>query len=63
MVSNTDRLALSPAEVAATLGISLNAAYSLIREKRIPAVRLGRRWVVPRRELEAMLSENCDKEG
>ncbi len=36
-----DRLALRPAEVATTLGISRSKAYALIASGSIPSIRLG----------------------
>lgn len=42
-------------EVARLLGISRAHAYELIRIGRVPAIRLGRRVVVPRRSLDEFL--------
>lgn len=36
-------------EVATLLGINLGVTYQLIRQGEIPAKRLGKRWIVPRR--------------
>lgn len=49
------RLTLTVEEVAVVLGISRGLAYELVRRGEIPALRLGRRVVVPVRALEAML--------
>lgn len=46
---------LSVPEAAAELGISRNLAYQLAREGVIPSIRLGRRVVVPRVALDALL--------
>lgn len=40
-------LALTPEEVAERLGLSLDTTYRLLRERRISAKRVGRRYVVP----------------
>lgn len=49
---------LSVTETARQLGISRSHAYDLIRSGDIPHVRLGRRIVVPRGELDALLHRN-----
>ena len=46
---------LSAAEAAAMLHVSPKRAQFLARTGRVPAVRVGRRWLFPRRELEALL--------
>jgi len=43
-------------QVAALLGINLGGAYELIRTGRIPAKRLGKRWIVPRRAFHDWLN-------
>ncbi|MGH9030524.1 MAG: helix-turn-helix domain-containing protein [Acidimicrobiia bacterium] len=49
------RLTLKVEEAARLLGISRSHAYDLVRDGVIPALRLGRRIVVPRRAIDAML--------
>ena len=44
-------------QAAARLGISAGLAYELVRAGRIPAKRLGRRWVVPRQLFHTWLNE------
>lgn len=46
---------LSAAEAAALLHVSPKRAQFLARTGRVPAMRVGRRWLFPRRELEALL--------
>lgn len=43
-------------EVAALCGISRGLAYDQVRAGRIPSIRLGRRILVPRAALEALLA-------
>ena len=38
---------LTVAEVSAILGVSKSVVYEMCRKKEIPALRLGRRWVIP----------------
>lgn len=42
-------------EVAALLGIARGVAYESVRSGEIPATRVGRRWLVPRRRFHAWL--------
>lgn len=46
---------ISVAKAAALLGISRNAAYQAIAAGQLPALRLGRRLLVPTARLAAML--------
>ena len=47
---------MSAAEAASLLHVSPKRVQFLARMGRVPAVRVGRRWLFPRRELEALLS-------
>lgn len=49
------KLTLSVEEAAEILGISRALAYTLVTQRRIPSLKLGRRVVVPRRALEDLL--------
>ncbi|MDP9404412.1 MAG: helix-turn-helix domain-containing protein [Actinomycetota bacterium] len=57
-----DRLAVSVEEAARLLGISRDLAYDLIARRELPSVRLGRRIVIPRFQLELLLGAQ-DAEG
>lgn len=57
-----DRLAVSVDEAARLLDISRDLAYDLIRRGELPAVKLGRRIVVPRHQLEVLLHAVVDVE-
>ena len=50
-----DKLAVSVDEAARLLGVSRDLVYDLVRRGELPAVRLGRRIVVPLRSLELAL--------
>jgi excisionase family DNA binding protein len=56
-----ERLTLSVEEAAAALGISRALAYELVARGELPCLRLGRRIVVPRRALLALV-EAADTE-
>jgi excisionase family DNA binding protein len=42
-------------EVAALLGVARSVAYEGVRNGSIPATRVGRRWLVPRKRFHAWL--------
>jgi excisionase family DNA binding protein len=54
-MDTSERLTLSVPESAVILGISRALAYELVRRGELPTVRFGRRIVVPRKALEALL--------
>ena len=51
----TDRLALTVDEAAYLLNISRGLAYELVARGELPAIRLGRRIVIPRVAMEELL--------
>jgi excisionase family DNA binding protein len=50
-----DRLTLTVTEAARVLGISRALAYELVARGELPSLRLGRRLVVPRKAVDALL--------
>jgi len=52
-----DRQTFTVEEAAALLGIGRNSAYQAIARGELPALRLGRRLLVPRAALERHLAE------
>ena len=50
-----DKLTLSVPETARLLGISRAHAYELVARHQLPAIRLGRRVVIPRQAIKALL--------
>ena len=55
-----ERLTLTVEEAAELLGVSRALGYELVARGEIPSLRLGRRIVVPRRALDAMLDTSHD---
>jgi excisionase family DNA binding protein len=55
---STDRLVYSVAEAAALLGISRAFAYELVARGELPVISLGRRRLVPKVALLALLEGN-----
>lgn len=53
--SGVERLTVTVAQAAVMLGISRTSAYERVRRGEIPTVRLGRRLLVPKARLLAML--------
>jgi excisionase family DNA binding protein len=43
-------------ELAEILGVGLNQAYAALDEKKIPAVRFGRRWLISRKTIDRIVS-------
>lgn len=54
-----DRLAHSPAEAAAQLGVSRQFIYTLIRQGRLRTVTLGTRRLIPHSVLLELLEEDA----
>lgn len=59
----SQRLTYTVSEVAELLGISRSTAYDCIRRGEIPALVLGRRIVVSRTALKALLDRSEAKSG
>ena len=56
-----ERLTYSVEEAARLLGISRNSAYEAVRRGEIPTIRIGRRILIPRSRLEAMMDQVDDQ--
>jgi excisionase family DNA binding protein len=54
-VDNKNRLCITIPEAANMLGISRNFAYELARQNKLPIIKLGKRKLIPRIQLEKML--------
>lgn len=59
-VIEPERLALSVPEVGRALGLSRAGAFAAVRRGDIPALRIGKRLVVPRRVLDELLAGPLD---
>ena len=57
----TERLTYTVEEAARLIGISRNSAYEAARRGEIPTIRIGRRILVPRSRLEAMMDQVDDQ--
>jgi excisionase family DNA binding protein len=56
MSDDSDQLTLSVEETARLLGISPGLAYELVHRGELAAIRLGRRILVPRQVVEALVN-------
>lgn len=52
---------LHPVHVAEMFGIPLSTVHLLIRRGDIPAVRIGRRWMIPKERLEEMIERQLEE--
>jgi excisionase family DNA binding protein len=53
-----DRAVYTVKEVAGLLSLSLGGTYELVRDGTVPALKLGGRWVIPKKRFHAWL-ESC----
>ena len=58
-----NRLCISVPEAARMLGVSRNFAYELVKQKKLPVVKFGKRLLIPRVALEKVLTEGVNNEG
>ena len=54
---NDNKLTLSVEEAAKLLGIGRNLAYEKVKTGEIPAIKIGKRLLVPKKALEKLLEE------
>lgn len=54
-----DRLTVSVEEAGKLLGISRGLAYELVARGELPALRLGRRRVIPRAAIDVLIADAC----
>lgn len=54
---NTERETLTVREISRILGCGLNQCYDGVRRGEIPAIRLGRRWLIPRGPFRRFLDQ------
>lgn len=57
-----ERLTYTVEEVARMLGISRLSAYQAVHKGEIPSIKIGRRFLIPKRALERLLqNETTDR--
>ena len=60
MPAAVPRQSQSVEEWAAANGVSVHTAYNYLREKKIPHVRLGRRYLIPLNAMELMAAADAE---
>lgn len=58
-LANQQKEYLSVSEMAAEFGIHEMTFYRMIRDKKIPAFKIGSQWRVRRTDLEDWLKQHC----
>lgn len=58
-----EEMVLTVEEAAVLLRVSKGTVYGLCRERRLPSLKLGRRWVIPRGALLELLGGKSTHEG
>ena len=56
-----ERITITVDEAAELLGISRALAYNMAHTGKLPALRFGRRFVIPKKAVEAMLESTAAK--
>ena len=57
-----ERLVYSVKEVASLLGLNLGGTYALIHDGTIPAIRMGGRWLVPKKRFHDWLDGQVEED-
>jgi excisionase family DNA binding protein len=60
---NNEKLTFTVTETASLLGLSRNSAFKGVMTGEIPHIRVGKRILIPRRALEAMLESAGKPKG
>lgn len=61
--TGSNPMALSPEKTADKLGLAPRIVREMIYNKEIPAIQVGRRWLVPVKALEAWLDTQLEHAG
>jgi excisionase family DNA binding protein len=54
-MTSTETLTYTVDQIAVLLGVARGVAYESVRNGEIPATRVGRRWLIPRKRFHAWL--------
>lgn len=58
-----EKIVLNAYDIAHILEIGLNSAYNLMHREGFPALRVGKKWLVPREAFMRWLNEQAGKEA
>ncbi len=56
LTEKLEKMALSPEETAQVLGLHVNSVRALIHNGKLPAIKLGRKFLISRQELQKWLA-------
>ncbi|SCM82579.1 Excisionase family DNA binding domain-containing protein (fragment) [uncultured Sporomusa sp.] len=56
-----ERMTMTVVEMASCLGIGRNVAYDLVKEGRVPALKIGRQIRIPKKAFEKWLLDEITK--
>ncbi|MEV4167501.1 helix-turn-helix domain-containing protein [Nonomuraea dietziae] len=62
-LSDEHRAVYTVIEAAQLLSLSRGSAYALVRNGTIPAIRMGNRWVIPKRRFHSWLDGTPESEA
>jgi excisionase family DNA binding protein len=62
-MTSSEPLTYTVDQVAVLLGIARGVAYECVRNGKIPATRVGRRWLIPRKRFHAWLDGDTGRPG
>lgn len=54
-----EKMVYTVKEMSDILGVGMNKAYDLIHEKRVPFIRVGRKFKIPKKAFENWLNDEC----
>lgn len=60
MENNDLKQTMSVRDAAKHIGIGVNSAYELVRANRLRSIRIGRRLLVPLKEIEAFIEREME---
>jgi excisionase family DNA binding protein len=52
-----DKLVYSTKDISTLLSISMNKVYELLHENRIPYVKVGKKFIIPKKAFETWLND------
>lgn len=61
ITEHNERLALNMAEAARLMGVSIPTMKALANQKGFPAIRVGKRWLIPVDAFKAWLTDEATK--
>lgn len=54
---------ITPQEASDMIGCGMNSIYKLLKEQKIKALRIGRRWKIPRQAIQEYIIQEAKMES